>query len=1072
MSWGPQRPPVHDLPGRRRLTRFACRSRFWPLILLVCVLSGCGPVAPAILPDAERLRAAEALLQREDSTGAATLAEEVIAAGDPGLQFKARVIAAKARLLAKQPDLAWAAIEPLFPKPSTTDGSAEDLLLQICLQTGWEWDWAEEVLRSRLQTHPEDRTTRDRLAYLYGQSARWLDAREQLLALISLGEANLSRQLLLCLEERMPPDLDWLKQAERFARARQKLESAGVQQARLTVAWRNAKAEECEALLSKLPAVTVNWPDRIDLTSRIACDLGVSGLSAGRVEASLVQDVSPPAGHAEPQMLNAMQVAELLALGRGLVQQQQGKIAIRVLSPLYDHDPGHREVCFLLGKALAQAGKAELSGSFLARARQLELYKNDVYAAFTTAGGAPLGEADLAALSQSARRLQLDSELVGWCLIGEQQFGPRDWTAQRPELTLEDALLRRGCRCTKPNWKQLPSLDPNRWPRISPKEAHEMFLAQRRGFESAISQAAKQPPVDLKSTTRTKPKDESASPPVPATVGPASTAKPVATAIQYREVAAECGVRFQFQSGQPWEEGLGRVYQFTGGGVGILDYDCDGWPDLWLTQAGTQIPPNAQSESDALFRNQQGERFIEVTKSAGTEERGYSQGVAVGDLDGDGFPDVYVANLGRNQLFQNQGDGTFRVLSGPWEKSEPRWSTSVLLTDLNGDGAGDLYDVNYLDLPTSVATQCRESGRILHACLPQQFPAAQDRLWINDGQGRFTDHSRDGGILRPDGKGLGVVCFRGPKDELPRLFIANDSTPNFLFVPQAKTSENMATVPLRYEEEALVSGLALDAQGRTQACMGVAAGDLNGDGRLDFCVTNFTEEYNTLYLQLADGAFVDETARSGLVEPTLPRLGFGVQCVDPDRDGDLDLLVANGHVDDHRPAGLDYRMPADFFLNLGAGRFQRLPASQVGDYFHRPRLGRGLATVDFDRDGRLDAVISHLDENVAVLRDDTPVSVGNGLSLRLIGVAGDRDGVGAVVVARIGTRSIMRQITAGDGYQTSQERRVHFGLGSSQRVDELTVSWLGGHMDRFENVDANQNLVLIQASVRLWRDVR
>ncbi|HEX6984214.1 MAG TPA: VCBS repeat-containing protein, partial [Planctomycetaceae bacterium] len=335
---------------------------------------------------------------------------------------------------------------------------------------------------------------------------------------------------------------------------------------------------------------------------------------------------------------------------------------------------------------------------------------------------------------------------------------------------------------------------------------------------------------------------------------------------------ADAGIDFRyFHSADPATPGA-RMFEFTGGGVGVLDYDADGRPDLHFTQ-GCRWPPDPRQREylDRIFRNL-GSRFADVTVAAGVVEPAFSQGVACGDFDGDGFPDLYVANIGANRLFRNNGDGTFRdvtqdsgVLVGPLAEA---WTTSAVMADLNGDGLPDLFDVNYVEGSDVFERICDHDG-VPRVCSPTAFDAQPDRLLLNRGDGAFTDVTAIAGIGAPDGTGLGVVAADFDGSGRLSLFVANDARNNHFY---ANAAESPGGLP-RFEERAAVNGTAFDRDGRSQACMGVAAGDADGDGRLDLFVTNYVAESNTLYLQEPDGVFVDASRAAGLSEPSLDLLG-------------------------------------------------------------------------------------------------------------------------------------------------------------------------------------------------------
>jgi hypothetical protein len=318
--------------------------------------------------------------------------------------------------------------------------------------------------------------------------------------------------------------------------------------------------------------------------------------------------------------------------------------------------------------------------------------------------------------------------------------------------------------------------------------------------------------------------------------------------------------------------------------------------------------------------------------------------------------------------------------------------------------------------------------------------------------------SEQAGILAPHGNGLGIVALDLEGRGLLSLFVANDRTANFLFVNETPSP---GAAPL-FTESAMPRGAAVDGNGRPQACMGVAADDADGDGLVDLFVTNFYFESNTLYAQLPPGgAFVDRTVEAGLRGPSLNRLGFGTQFLDADLDGWADLIVTNGHIDDLRANGEPYKMRPQFFRNSGRGQFVEMSPQSLGSFFEGEYLGRGLATLDYDRDGREDVVISHVDDPAALLHNRTQPA-GRHVTLQLRGTRSSRDAVGATVRLRVGGRQRVRQLTAGDGYQASNQRQLVFGLGDADRIEELTVQWPSGGVELFTGCLPDACWILIE----------
>ena len=535
--------------------------------------------------------------------------------------------------------------------------------------------------------------------------------------------------------------------------------------------------------------------------------------------------------------------------------------------------------------------------------------------------------------------------------------------------------------------------------------------------------------------------------------------------VTFENQAAKCGLRFHYVNGGQPTKAIEFMYEFTGGGVGVLDFDMDGLPDLWLTQGGKWPPDSGQiAYIDRLYRNQSGTRFRDVTDDCGILENGFSQGLAVGDINNDGFPDVFVANIGFNRLYENNGDGTFTDVSMKAGLDGEQWTTSSVIADVNHDGWPDIYAVNYLKGSTIFTQPCRQ-GR----CSPTYYSAEQDQLYLSLGDGRFTNATEVSGIVEPNGKGLGIVAADFNDSGSLSLFVANDTAPNFFFIPTEKqkaeihgTSNRNRLSMARFVNEGLGSGLAMSERGRAEGSMGIAVADANGDQRLDVFVTNFMDETNTFYRQHEDRFFEDFTQRVGLGAPSFRMLGFGAQFLDADLDGWPDLMVTNGHVSNRTSEGVPYQMPPQFFRNIGDGTFAEAKRGSLGPYFNGQYLGRGLARLDWNRDGLEDIAITHLDAPAALLTNTTKTH-GHFLAIQLRATRTARDAIGAIVTVNAEGRRLTGQLIAGDGYQASNERQLVFGFGAEQpeKID-VSIRWPSGLVETFSVLGSDKTLLTIE----------
>lgn len=504
-----------------------------------------------------------------------------------------------------------------------------------------------------------------------------------------------------------------------------------------------------------------------------------------------------------------------------------------------------------------------------------------------------------------------------------------------------------------------------------------------------------------------------------------------------------------------------QTYQSNGAGAGVIDYDLDGWPDLFVLQGGGDPRQPATNDPNVLLRNIAGKAFGNVASQARVNHRAYGQGVAVGDWDQDGFADMFVLNFGENQLLRNQGDGTFEVIPVASMKRDiannPVWSVSGAIADINGDHLPDLVEINYASGIDVITHLCISRENIPQVCRPTEFPASEDYIYLSDGQGGFTLANQAWNLQMQDGRGLGVIVGNLDLKQGNDIYIANDMSANNLYLSSQDPAQQG-----RYllADEAVRRGCAVDTAGKPQASMGVACSDFDRNGMLDLFMTNFIDEYNALYLQNESNFFVDASRRYRLIDPKKKTLGFGTQGLDIDCDGWQDLLVVNGHVDDFRAKGQPYTMRPQVFLQR-EDSFAEQPSESLGDFFNKEYLSRSLGLWDFNRDGLVDSYITHLDHPLSVLKNETKTN-GAWIAIELVGTESERDAIGATIRVTAGEQRWMHQRLAGNGFECANEGFVHLGLGKLEKIDSLEITWPSGKTSRWGDLRVNRRYRAIE----------
>jgi hypothetical protein len=525
-------------------------------------------------------------------------------------------------------------------------------------------------------------------------------------------------------------------------------------------------------------------------------------------------------------------------------------------------------------------------------------------------------------------------------------------------------------------------------------------------------------------------------------------AKPSSIPVHFTDIRKTAGITFLQDSTQTDQK---YYLETMGTGVGWIDYDQDGLMDLYFVQsAATDIYNPAHPLRSALYHNNGDGTFTDVTDKAGVGGEGhYGQGVAVGDFDNDGYPDLYVTGYGRAILYHNNGDGTFTdVTPKAGVADEGGWSTSAGWLDYDKDGWLDLVVTNYLDWAPKTNLWCGEHTPGYRSyCNPGNYRGQRIKLYHNNHDGTFTDVSEKSGVGKPEAKGMGVVVADFNNDGWPDIAIANDTWPNFLFLNNHDGT---------FRDVSLISGLAASEDGRYEAGMGIDAADVDGDGWLDVYITHLDFELNRLYHNNGDETFTDDTYTSGIGNKAVLLSGVAAKFLDYDNDGWPDILQLNGSMLDNvnlYHGQVFYKEPMLMYHNIGKGHFEL--SDSLGPDFSRPIAGRGLATADFDNDGDIDIAINVRGDYPELLRNDGG-NANHWLEILLIGTQSNRDGIGSVLQLTSGGIVHVEQAKGGMSYMSASDPRIHFGLGKRTKIDSLVITWPSGHVDKLTEVPVDK----------------
>jgi len=513
----------------------------------------------------------------------------------------------------------------------------------------------------------------------------------------------------------------------------------------------------------------------------------------------------------------------------------------------------------------------------------------------------------------------------------------------------------------------------------------------------------------------------------------------------FTDVTGAAGIHFKHNTGA---YGGKLLPETLGAGCAFLDYDADGWQDLLLVNSMDWPGHSRQRSTLKLYRNNRNGTFTDVTHAAGLDIEMYGMGVAVGDYNNDGFPDILITCVGQNRLFKNTGKGNFvDVTNSSRLGKREAFSTSALWLDYDRDGLLDLFVCNYVKWSPEHDVFCSQDGKHKSYCTPEAYVGQTCWLFHNRGNGTFEDVTASSGIFDSSSKSLGVAMLDYGENGWPDLLVANDTQPNKLYRNQQNGT---------FKDVALEAGIAFSAEGKARAGMGVDAGDFDNSGRPGVAITNFDNEMIGLYRADGKGNYTDIAVESGVGLPSKTTLGFGCVFADCDLDGSLDLIAVNGHIDDtvRNVRNVGYAQPPQLFVNNGKGRF-REAGGEAGVDFSLPKVGRGLAVGDFDRDGDQDILMTTNNGPAYLFRNDQ--TAGNrSIRFRLVGTKSNRDAIGARV--KVFSSGVMqtRAVRSGSSYLSQSELPTTFGLGQRDKIERVVIDWPSGRSEEYRDLSAGR----------------